>query len=490
MISVRRCAGIAVVALAAATAQSDDSQNAQSTWPDTYAGRWAKAYFPAFNAEGKEALRTFIAEHYSDSIEDVEAELAGHLLIRSVTGTVSVHSGEADGEYSIDAIVDSANLGWVRFRFTFSPDPPHDPTGIGPVAAAQPPALVEQEPDDYRDWKDLSDLTSRVCRDAGAPAMAAAIVRGDTIVEESVVGVRRIDHPELARLDDCFHIGSVTKVFTATLAGILLEAGVLRWDMTVGEVLPDIPMNEAFRKVSLEQLLHHRGGIPNLPTTGEFSEGFPQESGRTPAECRAALVHQVLTEEALPIGEPSYSNAGYVVAGTMIERVTGESWEELLRAHLFEPLELRTAGFGWPTEQRPDQPMGHLGSPPDLRVQEKGEYPLGDMDYMGPAGNLHCSIRDLARFATFHLHGLQGRSEVLTAETFQHLWDKSSGSCCYLGSGGSFFAMLAVYPERNVAVVAATNVGLPAWPHFERMRDAIFERPEEGEEAGSESQNQ
>ena len=118
--------------------------------------------------------------------------------------------------------------------------------------------------------------------------------------------------------------------------------------------------------------------------------------------------------------------------------------------------------------------MGHLGSPPDLRVQEGADYPLGDIDYIGPAGNVHCSIRDLARFAAFHLRGLQGLDGALEAETIRRIWASSGGVHCMLGSGGSFFAMVALLPEQDRAVVAVANVGLAAWPHFERMRDAIF----------------
>jgi len=266
------------------------------------------------------------------------------------------------------------------------------------------------------------------------------------------------------------------------MIGTLLERGVLRWDWTIAEVLDDIPMRQEYRGETLERLLQHRAGIPNLPRTGEFGDGFPARPGRSPAEARAALVRQVLTEEPVKQGAYCYSNAGYVVAAYLAECVTKRRWEELMRDLVFEPLGMRSAGFGWPaTEDRPDQPLGHFGAPPDLRVQEIGEYELGDINYVGPAGNLHCSIEDLARYAAFHLRVLRGAERTLGAGTVRRFWRSkktASGDCSLVafGSGGSFLAMVALYPQRDLAVVAAANYGPAGLPYFKAMRDAILRR--------------
>jgi len=473
---------VAVQAGSARAQVNPGPQNAK--WPDTYAGRWAKAYLKAYNdADAKGAMRRFIQEHYSEVAlqkNPLGQELAGHLQLRKVAGKVRVHTASAIGEFGVDAVANAENLGWVKFRFLFSPDPPHDPTRIGPVAPASPPD--QPKPEEYRGWKDLEDLLEKVRRDAAAPAMAAAIVRGGKTVEQAVTGLRRLDRPGSVRIDSRFHLGSVTKTFTATMIGKLVEQGVLRWDMTIGEVLDDVPMRRAFRSETLERLLQHRGGVPNLPCTGEFADGFPVESKRSPAEARAALVRRVLTEKPVKPGVYCYSNAGYVVAASIAERVAKRSWEEMMRRLVFEPLGLRSAGFGWPaTRDRTDQPLGHLGAPPDLRVQEIGEYGLGDINYVGPAGNLHCSIEDLARYAAFHLRVLRGADRALKAATVQRFWRSSKtatdGRAFFaFGSGGSFLAMVALYPECDLAVVAAANYGTAGLPFFKRMRDAVLRR--------------
>jgi CubicO group peptidase (beta-lactamase class C family) len=252
--------------------------------------------------------------------------------------------------------------------------------------------------------------------------------------------------------------------------------------MTIGDILDDIRTKPEYQSVTLEQLLQHRAGVPGMPSTGEFAQGFPPTAGRLPVEARLALVRQVLTETPLNQGEYSYSNAGYVVAGCMAERVTKRSWEEMAQTLVFDPLKLHSAGFGWPaTPQRPNQPYGHYGTSPDLKVQEIGGYTLGDLTYYRPAGDVHCSIGDLATFAAYQLRVARGQDEDLDAETLQRYWrahelENGGTAHTFFGSGGTFLAMVAIYPQSDLAVVAATNYGLPAMPYLKAMRDAIHNR--------------
>ncbi len=462
-------------------------------WPNTHAGRFGEAFFEAYNADGEDALRRFIKEHYSKEYlkeTPIEQELAnGPLMLRRVVGRMAVHSASAQGDFTIEAIVHTEKYGWAKFRIELSPEPPHDLVGMGPYATAPPPedaapsngTPVDKEAKAYDNWRDLHDLLEQVRRDCGAPGMAAAIVRRGKITDKAAIGVRRFDRPDSVQLTDRWHIGSVTKTLTGTMIAKLIGNGVLRWDMTVGQVLHDIPMDSEYRSVTLEQLLGHRGGVPSVPSSGEFALGSFVDSGRTPAKARAALVRCVLSEKPDGIGEYVYSNSGYVVAAYMAERVAKRPWEELMRTLVFEPLELRSAGFGWPaTEDRSNQPHGHYNVAPNLRVQKIGRFELMDVDAFGPAGNLHCSIEDLASCAAFYLRVLNNRDSTLKAETVPRFWrggktGEGERRYGFFGSAGTFMAMIMVYPDSDLAIVAATNFG-PAMSHLERMRDAIRRR--------------
>ena len=474
------------------TVESDSKKQVQ--WPDTYAGRWGEDFFKAYNTEGEEALRQFVKEHYSeDYLKDTPAEKelnSGPLMLRQVLGKMTVHSASAEGDFIIDAIVKTEKFGWVKFKIELSPEPPHDLSGMGPYAQTSAPGdealdkkeQTPEEADSYEDWKDLQDLIELVRQECGAPGMAAAVVRGEKIVDKATVGIRRFDKPDRVQISDLWHMGSVTKTFTGTMIGKLLDKGALQWEMTIGEVLHDIPMNPQYQKITLGQLLGHRAGVPSMPSSGEFVSDSSGDSERTPAQARAALVRQILSEKPSGIGEYIYSNAGYVVAGFMTERAMKQTWEMLIHSQVFEPLDLKSAGFGWPaTSDRREQPYGHYGAAPELRVQEIGKYELFDVNAFGPAANIHCSIEDLARFASFHLHVLNGQEDSLKLETLPRFWregktEEGKRRYGFFGSGGTFMAMIAVYPDDNLAVVAVANIGLPAMESFEKMRDAIYYR--------------
>jgi CubicO group peptidase (beta-lactamase class C family) len=466
----------------------------QDQWPDTRAGRWGEALFKAYNTDGEEALRQFIKTYYSEAYlkeNSIEEELKnGPLMLRQITGKITVHSVRADSEFIIDATVKTEKLGWVKFKIELSSDPPHDVAGMGPyaqIAAPDDAPAGREEPVPeahrrYTEWRDLSDLLEQARQECGAPGIAAAIVQGDRIVNKAVTGIRRSDKTGKAEISDLWHVGSVTKILTAAMIGKLLDKGRLRWDMTIGEVLPEISMNGEYRNTTMKQLLGHLAGVPSMPSSGEFVSISPGAALRSPVQARAALVRQILTEPPSGTGEYSYSNSGYVVAGFMTEQVMQDTWENLMRRHVFQPLGLSSAGFGWPAaSDRPDQPYGHYGAAPDLKVQEIGEYTVLDIDAFGPSANIHCSIEDFARIAVFYLHVLHGQDESLAPETVSRFWsaaeiDNGKRLFDHLGSGGTFLAMIAVYPDDDMAVVAAANIGLSAWEAFKKLRNSVYHR--------------
>jgi CubicO group peptidase (beta-lactamase class C family) len=177
-----------------------------------------------------------------------------------------------------------------------------------------------------------------------------------------------------------------------------------------------------------------------------------------------------------------YSNAGYVVAGLIAEEASGESWEHLVRQYVLDPAGMKNSGFGWPaTDARPHQPHGHFYEDSDFRPQGVDEYSLGY--FMAPAGDVHTSIGDLARYAKLHLDGLAGRDGVLKASTVRYLHtppqeedDEIRYACGWRiveaeglgevhkhsGSAGTFYATVEIYPQQNRAIAVVTNTGTGA----------------------------
>jgi len=314
---------------------------------------------------------------------------------------------------------------------------------------------------------DFEIVLERVRSEHAVPALAAAFVRGGEITA-GAVGLGRIDRTDRVKRDDRFHVGSVSKPISATVIATLVEDGLLRWDTTVAEVLggSSVTIRDEYRRVTLEQLLSHRAGILPWEEDEEIARA-PKTTG-TPAQQRRAAALWLLRQPpvAKPGTEHVYSNAGYLVAASMAEEKTGAAWEDLVQERLANPLELKTLGVGWPARTDPAQPWGHqadhggfLPHPPD------DPYQLGP--WLVPAGDLHMSITDLARFARLHLERLMGKPALLKPETFQKLhrpfgdyalgWNVKETADHHLGGAGTFIAAIWVSVPRKVAIVMASN---------------------------------
>ena len=343
------------------------------------------------------------------------------------------------------------------------------------------------------EWANLSELLEQVYADAGVPAIAAAVVEDGKVTEVAVVGVRVVGGDDLATENDRFHVGSIGKSMTATMIGRLIEKGELDWDDTIGETLSDVDMRDAYRSVTLEQLLQHRSGVAAYTNFEDEELEERINSSGSPTEQRLAFVKEVLSSE--PIAEPgatmTYSNAGYTVAALMAERATGEQWEALMVRELFVPTGMSTAEIGWPADYG-DAMVGHVKNGDAYEVQS-ADYKLGA--FLSPAGNICMSIGDLAIYAQAHLAGMAGTNGVVRAETVRELHalpddsDDSGYACGWVikandggtihwhnGSAGTFFALAELYPNENRAIVVATNVGLEGAGVAELVSEQVNKR--------------
>lgn len=251
--------------------------------------------------------------------------------------------------------------------------------------------------------KDVSALIAPVIQKHNVPGMAIAVVRNGQTVAIGVAGVRTRGKPEKVITNDRFHIGSDTKAMTSMLCGILVDEGKLKWTQTLGETFAELKnsMNPQYQAVTLEQLLTHRAGVPGAIERDELWAKLWQHKG-TPTSARRLLLQGVISKapEATPGEKFIYSNAGVSIAGHMAEKVTSKSWEDLMREKIFRPLGMATAGFGAPgTRARNDQPRGHKADGSPVEPGPEADNPVA----IGPAGIVHCSIGDWAKFAAANL---------------------------------------------------------------------------------------
>jgi CubicO group peptidase (beta-lactamase class C family) len=365
--------------------------------------------------------------------------------------------------------------------------------------------------------------------------MAAAVLRGERIIAQGVAGVRKRGTAERITLNDRFHLGSCTKAMTATLVAMLVEEGKLNWTTTLGELFADTvkPMHPAWEKVTLRQVLAHRAGLPFEPdglnpVFSTFRELMrpPRAGLGTLPQQRMEIARQALSR---PPGIPPdtkyyYSNVGYVLAGAVLEQLTGRAWEELMRERLFQPLGISTGGFGPPgTADKTEQAWGHspvLGKPLDPR-SPAAELPL----FYGPAGLAHVTVTDWAKFIALHLRGdpanphcqaallkldtfaemhadapttpyskgwaMRGVTFLATGDaapavTYRAGWFISTASWSrgtrpgdtgrrlwHAGSNGRWNCGVVIAPEIDFAVLVACNRGIAAWKTRQTVKALI-----------------
>jgi len=263
--------------------------------------------------------------------------------------------------------------------------------------------------------QDISDLLEPIRLKYKLPAMTAAVIDNQTVLARGVSGIRKTGEKEAATLNDLWHLGSETKAFTATLAGTFVAEGKLKWDDPVSLHFPEFSarIHESLKSITVADLLSHRAGlIPNLKW-GEFNT-------RNLSRERLKAAKDLLTNPpASPVGEYLYSNAGYVVIGTILEKLGKKPWEELLRERVFVPLGMKQTGFGGTgTLGKIDQPWPHLES--GLSVAENGPA-TDNSPIMGPAGTCHASIDSWALFLSDQLRGASGGKALLPSSIYQEI---------------------------------------------------------------------
>ncbi len=313
----------------------------------------------------------------------------------------------------------------------------------------------------------------------GLPALAAFASKGDD-TREAVWGVRKLGDATPAGLHDRWHLGSDTKAMTATLAAMFVEQGKLAWDSTVSAVLADwTDLDPAFAKITLEMLLSHRAGLGANVHDDIWKKMWRPKA---PEAQRQNAVHEFLRRPPTStVGDFSYSNAGYMVAGVMLEKLGGASWEELMRDRLFAPLGMTSCGFGSPAgEGKVDAPWAHRDRDGKLEPVPPGRG-SDNPPAIGPAGTVHCALTDWHKLAKMHVRGERGlptklgisqatfaklHTAVGPAGTYALGWGVTANprwptarALSHDGSNTMFYASVLAVPSEGVVVLVATNRG-------------------------------
>ena len=240
--------------------------------------------------------------------------------------------------------------------------------GSGPAPLPAPPAPAAGTLGDGR----LSELIEWARASQQAPAMGAIVIRNGQVTERAALGLRSADGGPGVTTADKWHMGSITKSMTATLAALMVEDGLIGWDTTPVQVWPDLAndIHADFRNATLRQFLSHTSGMKR---DDDWSGASDSASGTLPQKRHEWATRLLSRSAEFSNGTWSYSNVGYVVAGAMLETRGNAAWETLLTTRVFTPLGMTHSGFGAPgTRGALDQPLGHWSTAAGIRSRRVG----------------------------------------------------------------------------------------------------------------------
>jgi len=327
-------------------------------------------------------------------------------------------------------------------------------------------AIFAQTVPDQTKSQAISEVLSEIVKVDSAPGIIGVIISSNGVLAIGAAGVRKAGTEVKFATTDHVHLGSCTKAMTATMIATLVAESKLSWDSKLVEVIPELntTIHQDYHEITLWQLLTHRAGIQkNVKNWGAHSRKEIKVR-------RLAILKDNLKKPAsYENGKFNYSNFGYMIAACMAEQVTGYSWEKLMQERLFDPLEMTTAGFGSPGSKKlVDQPWGHEKSWNKWKPSYEDNPPA-----LGPAGRIHCSIQDWAKFLSLQLTdsnpildkkyldklieptGFYAAGWGVASEKDQP-WGKGT-VLMHSGSNAVWYCSIAVAPSLNRAFMVATN---------------------------------
>lgn len=314
----------------------------------------------------------------------------------------------------------------------------------------------------------LAGLEARVRQLTAAGRFSGTLLiarRGRVLFQHAYGEADRARHVRM-RLDTRIRTASLAKMFTAVAALQLVARGRISLDGTVGDYLPDYPNREIAAKVTIRQLLTHRGGTGDVETIDVDWNG-DQARFRTLADYVAAYGARAPGFE--PGTRIEYSNYGFILLGRILEVVTGRDYDAVIEENVFRPAGMTRSGFAPETVSVPGRAI------PYTRREGRWVDILSRYPWRGlPAGGAYTTAGDLFRFAAaLQSHRLLPPDLLRQATTPQNgegwygfgFVTAGEGRERRFGHGGDFpgsNAWFFIHPETGWVTIALSNLDPPA----------------------------
>lgn len=329
--------------------------------------------------------------------------------------------------------------------------------------------------------------------ECGVPALAAAMVRnGGATMVSAQQGVRKLGASGAGNAiqeSDKFNLGSVSKVITGNLMGKLIQDGVggLQWNTRLGDVLPELwvvpQARDGYKNVTLEQLLTHTSGMPYQPESDKVNDWktyTPLDMNKTALKKRRVQYTLAALLDApsyWPPGSNSVYGGGGIIASCMAEKKTGQTYEDLVKQHLFTPLGMTNSGFGRMSPGALNGPWQHSFSAEDFSASPDNDTHLPGYSWgcRTPVGGVCSSAGDLAKFmreqlradpqvftiatrSTMQTHVVSPHSNAMRGAWISDEPGSATTTISHNGDNGVSYAHMTLRLGQGVGYVAMSNM--------------------------------
>lgn len=348
--------------------------------------------------------------------------------------------------------------------------------------------------------REIEKYAETILADWKIPGMSVAITKDNQVVFAKGFGVKDMNKSDKADENTLYQIGSVSKSFTAAVMASLVDEGLISWEDTVKNFLPDFQMYDKWVEQNLlvKDMMTHKTGLRGQVGTYIPNLGYSRDD----------------IYKMLPLIKPAhsfrnvyaYNNITFIIASKLIEKLTGKSWEENVFERIFNPLGMTSStlngeGFIKATQDG-------LATTPHSFWFEKDSinlWPLyGEeqaphwLTVIGPAGSVVSSAADMSKWAMFHLNkGKVGDEQIISEKNmnflhrgititsqdssrttlYGHCWfvEQNSKYRLYFHTGTTWgsTALCFFLPELNLGGIILVNSEAPADPRYSLMRRVI-----------------
>lgn len=463
---------------------------ADSIIPDTPAGNFLNEFIKAFNSGDEQVWTDFIRQDKKavDSIEVFNRRLELFRMIFNDLGRMELHSITEQTDYNISAIIkatsENPQFEWVRFMIELDSLPPHDWAGVGLRPADNPD---EKLPEGELTDELIIKYTENLLNDLAAKdrfSGAVLVARDGQPIFMRAYGLASRRYNVLNKIDTKFNLGSMNKMFTGVAIAQLVEQGRLSFDDPIIKYLPDYPNKEDAERITIHHLLTHTSGMGSY--WNELFESYWPEI-RTVEQ-----VYDLFKDKPLEF-EPGerfgYSNSGPIVLGMIIEKVTGMSYYDYIREHIYKP-----AGMINTDCYEMDLPVPNLAIGYTIMdyTGQRGDTLRNNLFLHtvkgGPAGGGYSTVEDLLKFdIALRNHKLLSKeyTDIVTAgkiETdpdimYAYLFgDEKVNGHRIVGHGGGapgINAKLDMYWDLGYTVAVMSNIDNGAVPVANKLQKLL-----------------